>query len=98
MIFSSITFLLFFLPLTLIAYYLAGNRLRNFVLLLASLFFYAWGEGGYVVVMLVSIALNYIVGRLLVCTRDKKSRTALLACGVFANLALLCFFKYSREA
>lgn len=96
MIFSSITFLLFFLPVTLIAYYLAGNRLRNFVLLLASLFFYAWGEGGYVVVMLVSIALNYIVGRLLACTRDKKSRTALLACGVFVNLALLCFFKYSN--
>lgn len=96
MVFSSITFLLCFLPVTLIAYYLAGNRLRNLVLLLASLFFYAWGEGGYLLVMLFSIAGNYVVGWLLDRTEVKKARTAVLACGILLNLGLLCFFKYSN--
>ncbi len=96
MVFSSITFLLCFLPVTLIAYYLAGNRLRNLVLLLASLLFYAWGEGGYVLIMLLSIALNFVVGRLLDRTEGKQARTAVLAGGIGLNLALLGYFKYGN--
>ena len=96
MVFSSITFLLCFLPVTLIAYYLAGNRLRNLVLLLTSLLFYAWGEGGYVLIMLLSIALNFVVGRLLDRTEGKQARTAVLAGGIGLNLALLGYFKYGN--
>ncbi len=64
MVFSSITFLFFFLPAVLVLYALAG-RWRNLLLLLVSLFFYAWGEGIYLVVMLASITLNYSCGRLI---------------------------------
>ena len=95
-VFSSITFLLCFLPVTLITYYLAGNRLRNLVLLLTSLLFYTWGEGGYVLIMLLSIALNYVVGRQLDRIEGKQARTAVLAGGIGLNLVLLGYFKYGN--
>ncbi len=57
MVFSSPVFLFLFLPAMLAAYFAAPNRFRNFVLLAASLFFYAWGEAFYVLLMLGSIAL-----------------------------------------
>ena len=96
MVFSSITFLLCFLPVTLITYYLAGNRLRNLVLLLTSLLFYTLGEGGYVLIMLLSIALNYVVGRQLDRIEGKQARTAVLAGGIGLNLVLLGYFKYGN--
>ena len=63
MLFSSITFLFLFLPIVLAVYYLVPERAKNIVLLLASLLFYAWGEPVYVVLMILSIALNYFCGQ-----------------------------------
>ena len=62
MVFSSIIFIFTFLPLTIAAYYLAPAKLRNGILLLASLFFYAWGEPVYLFLMLYSIFFNYVIG------------------------------------
>lgn len=64
MVFSSLVFLFVFLPIVLVLYYLSGKKYRNYLLLLASLFFYAWGEPTYVVIMLVSIGANYLCGLL----------------------------------
>ena len=60
MLFSSITFLFLFLPVTVLIYYLVPQKTRNLVLLIASLFFYAWGEPVYVVLIILSILLNFL--------------------------------------
>lgn len=95
MVFSSIFFLFFFLPVVLGLYCLVGPRLRNFLLLLASLLFYAWGEGGYVLLMLCSISMNYIFG-FLVDPQSVNKRRIYLTLAVVANLIPLIVFKYSE--
>lgn len=95
MIFSSLVFLFAFLPVVLIFYYLSNNKLKNLVLLLASLFFYAWGEPKYVFLMLGSICVNYIFG--LKVASDKVSEKKLwLIIAVIFNISLLGVFKYSN--
>ena len=95
MIFSSLTFLFAYLPLTLAVYFLAPLRWRNFVLLLVSLFFYGWGEPVYIVIMFVSILIDYTHGVLVEKYRenDRKARYFVVQSVVF-NLLLLGFFKY----
>lgn len=63
MVFSSLVFLFTFLPITLVVYYLAPWKIKNIVLLIASLVFYAWGEPVYIILMLLSITFNYFMGR-----------------------------------
>ncbi len=98
MVFSSITFLLYFLPITLTVYYLVRSvRARNAVLLIASLFFYAWGEPVYVILMLISICGNYFLVRFMDEAREEGRPVRLhLAFAVFWNLAILFFFKYAN--
>ena len=96
MVFSSLTFLFVFLPLTIFCYFLAGSRGKNFILLTASLLFYAWGEAFYVFLMLGSIAFNYTVGLLLNKAGSKKTRQRILAFGVAINILSLGFFKYTN--
>ena len=62
MLFSSITFLFIFLPVTLALYFIVPHKFRNIIMLIASLIFYAWGEPVYIILMLLSILLNYICG------------------------------------
>ena len=95
MVFSSIVFIFTFLPVVILACYLAPVKLRNFVLLLASLVFYAWGEPVYLFLMLYSILFNYVMG-LDIAAKQEKGRTGRgsLALGVAVNLVLLGFFKY----
>ena len=96
MVFSSITFLFFFLPAVLVLYALAG-RWRNLLLLLVSLLFYAWGEGVYLVVMLTSICLNYGCGRLIGRWLGEPPLAKLaLAGSLLVNFSLLAFFKYAN--
>ncbi len=93
MVFSSITFLFYFLPLFLLAYFLLPAK--NITLLLASLLFYAWGEVEYTLLLLFSIAINYVFGRLIGFTAAMpKRQKIMLGLGVAANLLLLCYFKY----
>ena len=93
MVFSSIIFLFIFLPLVLTAYYAVPRQLRNLFLLGASLFFYAWGELGYVLLMVVSIMGNYLLGLLLDRSGTDRRRKAALVSAVVLNLALLGSFK-----
>lgn len=93
MVFASPVFLFLFLPLTLVLYWLARTTdARNMVLLAMSLLFYAWGEGGYVLLMLTSIGLNYVFGILAERTHGNR---AIVAVAVIVNLGLLAFYKYA---
>lgn len=97
MVFSSISFLFFFLPVTLILYFSVGDKLRNLILLLASLVFYAWGEVGYVLLMLFSICVNWVLGLLIDRAREIPAKRQLfLAIGIVLNLIPLAFFKYGN--
>lgn len=94
MVFSSPVFLFLFLPLVLLAVQLAGSvRAKNTVLLLASLLFYAWGEGVYVLLMLGVALFNHGCGILIEGAARRKS---VLAFAVVANLATLVVFKYAN--
>lgn len=97
MLFSSITFLFAFLPIVLLVYYISPRLLRNAVLLVFSLLFYAWGEPKYVFVMMASILIGYAMG-LLTDYFMRKEQVKMAKCAVIVsvvlNLGLLVFFKY----
>lgn len=96
MVFSSLTFLFVFLSVTLIIYYIAPKKLKNAVILVSGIAFYAWGEPIYVFVMILSTFIDYTAGRVM----DKfdvkpKIRFACLLTSIIMNLGLLGIFKYS---
>lgn len=95
MVFSSLFFLYLFLPLSLIAYYVAKPRYRNAVLIVCSLVFYAWGEPIFIWLLLMSTLLNYLFGRLI--SADPESRTAKvsLVLSLVFHLGMLILFKYT---
>jgi len=95
MVFSSLNFLFLFFPAVLAVYFLVPFRAKNAVLLLASIFFYAWGEPVYVILMMLNILLNYVTGIQMEAASDRRKRKFQLAAGVAVNLLLLGFFKYS---
>ena len=96
MLFSSIVFLFYFLPAVLVLYYLfrKWTPVKNAILLVASLIFYAWGEPWFVLIMLVSILLNYILALLVDRYRERSYVRAFLALAAVLNLGLLFVFKY----
>lgn len=97
MIFSSIFFIFVFLPIMLLIYYLTPFRGKNLVLLLGSLLFYAWGEPVYVVLMVFSIAINYVSGLELeyfMETHDEKKAKYAFITTVVIDLLVLGFYKY----
>lgn len=95
MIFSSIPFLYYFLPVVLLVYGLAPRKGKNAVLLLLSLVFYGWGEPKYLAVMLVCTALGYGFGLALGRAGRPGVRKALLAASVLSSLSFLVYFKYA---
>lgn len=95
MVFSSPIFLFYFLPSLIALYFCAPSRFKNALLLCASLLFYAWGEGLYLLIMLASIGLNYVFGRLIEAYRSARWPIYI---GVVANLSLLLSFKYANFA
>lgn len=95
MVFSDSVFLFMFLPLTLAVYYAVPFAFKNTVLFLTGLLFYAWGEPVYVLIMLLSTAIDYCAGRLMDrFDSNKKIRKATLLVSVVMNLSLLGIFKY----
>ena len=94
MVFSSIAFLFYFLPITLALYYVLPKRCRNFVLLIASLVFYAYGEPTYVLIMILSITFSYIYGLLI--DKFRKHSKIFLALSVCTSIGLLIYFKYTN--
>ena len=95
MIFSSITFLFYFLPIALLLYYMVPFKLKNLILLFFSLIFYAWGEPKYIFLMVFSSIVDYIIARIIDRYRGKTQSKIALCCSIFVNLSLLFFFKYT---
>lgn len=92
MLFSSIVFLGFFLPVVLIVYYVIPSiKYRNCVLLVSSLLFYAWGEPKFVLLMIISIIFNFSMG---IFISERKSRKKILIFSIIVNLIVLFIFKY----
>ena len=97
MVFSSIIFLYAFLPITLLIYFSVPQKYRNHVLLFASLLFYAWGELGYVALMVLSIIVNWLAGLGIQAKRRAgKTTIPVLTVAIILNLAPLAFFKYGN--
>ena len=95
MLFSSITFLFLFLPVVLAVYYLVPWKVKNIALLIASLFFYAWGEPVYVVLMVLSILLNYFCAWDIKENENEPVKAKFnVVFAVAVNLFILGFFKY----
>ena len=92
MVFSSLLFLFFYLPVTLLIYYAVPARWRNLWLFIVNLVFYGWGEPVYVLLMVISIGVNYAAGYLVDRRRDRGK--LILALNAAINLGLLFFFKY----
>ncbi|MCP4348029.1 MAG: MBOAT family protein [Desulfobacterales bacterium] len=98
MLFSSPVFIFLFLPILFILYYSIPPSLlkvKNTVLVVFSLFFYAWGETFFVLIMLVSISMNYFFGLLINKQRTENIRKFVLLLAVAANLSLIGYFKYA---
>ena len=95
MAFSSISFLLYFLPLFFIIYYLIPARAKNVVLLAGSLFFYAWGEPRWILLLLASILVTWLLGRAMRPEAGAGRRRGLLILGLVFQLGLLVAVKYA---
>lgn len=95
MLFSSIAFLYYFLAATLILYFLVPKKLKNFVLLLASVVFYFYGEQLYTLLMLANVLFAYIHGLLIDKFRGKPLSKVFMISSVVISLAILGLFKYS---
>ncbi|MSC86308.1 MBOAT family protein [Eubacterium sp. am_0171] len=95
MVFSSMVFMCVFLPVVLVLYYLLPTlRLKNFLLIIASLLFYAYGEPVYVLLMIFSIIINYLFGRTMAAA-NRSLKKGMLALSVCVNLGFLVVFKYA---
>ena len=98
MVFSSLEFLFFFLPIVLLLYYVVPYKIKNIVLLVASLIFYAWGEPVYVFLMIFSSLMGFIFGKAIDKSSSETGKKILLFLSVFVNIAILGFFKYADFA
>ena len=95
MLFSSITFLYYFLPAILILYFAVPFKFKNAVLLAFSLFFYAWGGVKYAGFMVIAIIMGYIAGLLIEKFRDQKASKAIMIVAVAAIISFMLYFKYT---
>lgn len=95
MVFSSLVFLFVFLPTIIFLYYISKDKYKNYLLLVASLFFYAWGEPTYIVIMLISIVFNFIFGKKVDKNNEYKKRKVWLGIAIIFNIGMLGVFKYT---
>ena len=95
MLFSSVPFLFYFLPCVLLVYFIVPGKLKNSVLLLASLVFYGWGEPRYLPVMAVSILQGYVFGLLIERFRGRPLARVFMTVSVLLSLGMLAYFKYA---
>lgn len=94
MLFSSITFLYYFLPMVVLFYYIVPVKFKNSVLLLSSLVFYAWGEPMYCILMIGLILQGYIIARLIERTSKERTAKRLLLLSIGLSIGSLGYFKY----
>lgn len=96
MVFSSISFLYYFLPIVLLLYFLVPNKLKNSVLLVSSLFFYFYGEPKYLILMIISIVSGYLHGLWIFYAKRSGHDKLPLLSSIVVSIGLLAFFKYSN--
>lgn len=94
MVFSSLIFLWIFFPIIFILTRVKYTQIQNVILLVASLFFYAWGEPRYILLMLISIGINYLFGILLESCKGKPQKSMWLIAAIILNVGLLGYYKY----
>ena len=94
MLFSSMTFVFMFLPIVCAIYLLARKDMQNYILLLASILFYAWGEPRYLAIMILTILVNYIGANYISRSNNSKHRKLLLLTTILTDLSFLFYFKY----
>ena len=94
LLFSSITFLYYFLPVILVLYFISPSKIKNRILLLGSLFFYAWGEGILVIMLVVTVFSGWLLGLFIGKNQKTKYGKIWLAVSVTADFAMLFYFKY----
>ena len=94
MLFCSMTFIYVFLPIVCSIYLIVRSEMRNYVLLGASLIFYAWGEPKYLAIMLLTILLSYFSALIIDYYKNKITKLLFLFLAILANLGILCYFKY----
>ena len=94
MIFSSLSFIIIFLPLVLLCYYIVPTKFKNLILLIFSLIFYYIGEQNWVFLMLLSSLIAYISGIFLIRLQKKRLRKIVLSLAILINIGLLGYFKY----
>lgn len=92
MLFSSMTFVFMFLPIVCAIYLLVRPEIKNYVLLIASMLFYAWGEPRYLAIMILTIVINYFGAYFI--SRSNHHKKYILAATIIANLSFLFYFKY----
>ena len=96
MVFSSLLFIFRFMIIFYLIYYIAPIHLRNLILLIGSLFFYTWGEPRYLILILLSIFINFCLGKgIEKYWESKKKKLACLIGAVFYNIGMLFLFKYA---
>lgn len=99
MVFSSVAFLFYFLPVLVVVYYFAPQKMKNGVMIAASMVFFAWGEIRFIPVMLGLSVIDFVCGRMMERFRDEKDkhkRLMFMLIGVLSNLGVLIFFKYTN--
>lgn len=94
MVFSSISFLYYFLPITLLLYIFVPNKIKNYILLIASIVFYMCGEPRYVLVLIFSCVLNYLIGLFISKSGNNKKRKLLMIVAIVIDFLILFYFKY----
>jgi alginate O-acetyltransferase complex protein AlgI len=96
MVFSGITFLVYFLPVFLLLYHLSPNKYKNAVILFASIYFYSWGGPRFIFVILGTTFLDYFLVNAMHSQKTQKSKKKFLVISLLLNLGLLFYFKYSN--
>jgi alginate O-acetyltransferase complex protein AlgI len=96
MVFSSIIFIFYFLPLFFVFYYIADKRYKNAIILLGSILFYAWGAPTFIFVILATTAADFYLVRYMDASTSRPVRLTLLCTSLSINLGLLFYFKYSN--
>ena len=96
MVFSSILFIFYFLPIFFLLYYVADKRFKNAIILCGSVIFYAWGAPVFIFVLLATTIIDFYIVRFMASRTGKRQRIALMCVSVCINLGLLFYFKYSN--
>lgn len=94
MLFCSMEFLFIFFPIIILGNYLLPKKIRNYWLLIGSMFFYAWGEPKFVIIMILSIAFNYFMALGIERTQRESKKRLFLIVSILVNLGILFAYKY----